>query len=266
MADSATPFSSPAPVERVFVLRSRLGRNIYVIRGDTLEITWRLLGARQNLEVPIQSISSDYEVRGVRHLRQVALLLAPVALCIAVYRFLIHHPEWPDFLLHFPIYTGATFAIAAIKLYPRFETFVFKNHFGRPLFTILREPGQREECEAFICALLDRIEGKEIQAPSAQAAGAEPPTRDAPGAIPKWKMAIAFTLLSFVVPPIWYLLGERSDAVVLFPGLFGSGGAIITAIISYLEKEPRRRWAVAAGIAALIPIFLYPKLIPLPPP
>jgi hypothetical protein len=261
--DSPTSPLPPAPIERVFILRSRVGRNIYVIRGDTLEVSWRLAGAYHNFKLPIRSISSDYEVRGARHLRGVILLLLPVALCIAAYRFLLHHPEWPDFLLQYPMYVGATYALAAIKLYPRFEWFVFKNHFGRPVFTVLREPRQRAECEAFIHALLDRIEQAE------EGAAAEPAMADLaaaaePGAIPKWKMAIAFALFSFVVPPVWYLLGERSDIIVLLPGVFGSGGAIVTAIMSWAEKEHRRRWALVAGLAALIPIFLYRSLLPAP--
>lgn len=93
--------------------------------------------------IPIWMVSSDYDPRAIRHLRQVSLLLVPVAACIAVYRFLVGHPDWADFLLQFPICIGATFALAAAKLYPRFEWFLFKNHFGRPLFTILREPNQR---------------------------------------------------------------------------------------------------------------------------
>lgn len=261
MADSASTPQSIEPIQRVFILRSRIGRNIYLIRGDALEVTWRLWGAHQEARIPLKSISADYEVRAVRHLRQVLLLLIPVALCVVAYRFLLSHPEWPDFLFQIPLYIGATFAVAAIKLYPRFEWFVFKNHFGRPLFTILREPEQREECEAFLHALLDRIEGTD--SPSAHSI--EPAKAAGSGATAKWKMAIVFMLFSLVVPPLWFLYGERSDAVIFVPGLLGSGGAIIMAIVSYVEKEPRRRWAIAAAVAALIPIWLYRDLVPLPP-
>ncbi len=257
MSDSIANASPPHPVERVFILRSRLGRNIYVIRGNVLQITWRLLGVHGETEIPIRSVSSEYEVQGARPLRTVTVLLLPVALCIVAYRFLLSHPNLPDFLLQYPIIIGAAYALAAIKFYPRFEWFVFKNHFGRPVFTILREPNQRAECEEFIHALLDRLETDEPGVPMPASSPAENHLAESSDDVSRWKLAVGLSLFAIVIPPTAHLFGEHGDFFTIMPLVVGSGGAIIAAIYSIAQKESGRHWAMLAAIAALFPLFRY---------
>ena len=244
--------------QRVFILRSRLGRSVFVLQDDSLEITSYLFGRKREARIPISTISSEYEVRGPRALRTVTLLLVPVALCVIAYRWLLHHPELPDFLLHYPVYVGAIFALAALRFFPRFEVFVFKNHFHRPVFTIMREPGQRAECEAFIHDLLDRIEHSETgAAPTVPALSDEEIAKADDQDIPRWKLALGLSLVSAIVPPIVnWLWPDWNDASILLI-MVCSGGAFVAALYSFAQKEAHKRWSLLAVAIAIVPIAFY---------
>ena len=255
---AARKWSKPSgDVQRVFILRSRIGRNIYVMRDDALEITSRLFGTRHEQRIPIRTISPEYGVRGTRLLRVVTLLLLPVAACIIALRLLARIPHVPDEMMWFPAEIGAVYLIAAIRFIPRFEWFEFKDHFGRTRFTILREPAQREECDAFIHALLDRIEGIEENSEEGSNTAPEsiPPT-DREG-IPRWKLAVGLSLFAIVVPPAARAMGESSDFFVIVPLVIGTGGSIVSAFYSHAWKERRRVWAFVAAAAALWPLLFY---------
>lgn len=233
---------------------------MFALREDSLEITSYPLGRKCEAQIPIRSISPDYELHSGRAWRAVVILLMPVAVSIALYRWLLHHPNLPDMLLQFPLYFGAVFAFAAFRLYPRFEAFVFKNHFNRPLFTILRESGQRAECEAFIHALLDRIEtlGSDREATPLTAAIADEDAAKADDTtVARWKLAIGLSAVSLGVPPVVDRFWPELDFLLVPLVVVCSGGAVVAAIYSFMQKESGRWWSIAAAILALVPVLFY---------
>lgn len=247
---------------RVFILRSRLGRSIFILREDSLEITSHLFGTKSESRFPIRSISPDYDVRGWRSLGAISLLLVPVALSIVAYRYILHHAWVPEMFAHYPLYFGATYAVAAIKLFPRFEAFVFKNHFNRPIFSILRESGQRAEAEAFIHALLDRIEalghGEVVTTTASEAAAEEVEAEKSDDrTIARWKLSVGFAVIATAVPPLVNWLWSDWDFLLMPLVIVCSGGSVIAAIYACATKERRRWWAVAAAVVALLPVFFY---------
>ena len=144
--------------ERVFIQRSRLGRVILTLRDNEIEVTQEFRGKLQSVPFPLRSISTDYSVKTVHLTVGVAIALAVAAVCAGTAIVIFRHTEIPPIFGYYPCYGAIIFMLIARRLTPRFVFLEFSNHWGTPLFSIARERGQSEECDAFLRDLLGRIE------------------------------------------------------------------------------------------------------------
>lgn len=244
------PDSSKNKPPRVFILRSRIGRRIFTLKDDVLEVSVTSLDRRSEAVIPLRRISPDYEVGAARNNSAIAILLIPGVLLGYFAWFLLSQDRIPRYLAIYPIIFGGAFITAAVQLIPRFEYFVFKDHWNRPLFTILRERGQTAECEAFIHAILDSVEGIEPTTSCADEAFAEPPAQY------WWIFAIVAGLGAVVV----HVLASRNALVAFYYVPFvvlASGGGISAAIGSFLTKERQKWWSLIGLVLSAIPMALH---------
>jgi hypothetical protein len=254
-----------AVADLVFIQRSRLGRSIFALRGETLELTSHLWGRKNELRFPLRSISADYDLQASRFPRVIALHLVLALVCFdATYRLLMAG-TWPQILAMYSGIFGLMFLLAGLRFVRRVEYFIFRDHWKHPLFSILREREQTDECDAFVRELLDRIERAESGLPPDQSPSEPPkpvsavrlPADDAhdPPLNHRWLLSLIAGVVSTVFPIATepFVASPTALAVVI---IFSTGG-ILAGWLSFAAKEPKRYWSLAGVLLSLVPIAFY---------
>jgi hypothetical protein len=241
----------------VFIQRSRLGRSIFALRGDQLEITSHLFGRKSETEIPLRMISSNYEVDARRYFVLIIVPLLFAIGCITIFCLLLRQEAWPQMFAMYPAMFTVMFVWIALKHVPRVEYFTFTDHWKKPLFSIVRERAQSNECEAFIRELLERIERTEkglspVESPNTPVVDED---YDQPRE-QRWLLSIlaggvatGFPLISQVLPEVAAL----TLAVVLAATTCG----LIAGVQSFIRKE-RMKYGALLGIAlSVLPFVIY---------
>lgn len=233
---------------RVFIQRSRLGRVMFVLREEGVEVT---RGEGENCTTvvfPLRTISCDYAVGSLKFTR-IVVVLAAVSVGLAGLTFYLMRKNAPfDGLAFYTAIFAAFCAFGAAKMIPRFDFLTFTDHWKRPLFSIAREREQSEECDSFVAELLNRIEradGK-CDGPAAKAG-----SNVAEGIDPKpqhwWKIGLGCGITTFVYPVLALWLKELEE-VAFVVVLAGATGSIAATLYSYVGKERMRHWC-CVGLA-----------------
>jgi hypothetical protein len=249
----------------VFIQRSRVGRTIFTLREKELEVASHAFGQKYERTLPVRSISADYQVGAQRINRMIVGPVLVALACFSAAAWLLTHDMWPQMLGLYAGMLGVSFLLLGLRFIRRVEYFTFRDHWQRPLFSILREHEQSEECNSFVCQLLDRIERAESGQPEeARIRAAAPPMsavrlpddsgRERPPNH-RWLVSIIGGAISTVFPPVSesFVASPAALAVVVMFSTIG----LIWAGMSFAAKEPKRLWASLGIVLSIGPIFWY---------
>jgi hypothetical protein len=246
-----------------FIQNSRLGRSIFQLRGEQLEVSW-FGGARAKKTFPLLGISPDY-YRGRRRFHLLYIVPGVFgffglgAVWIERVQNIVEH----QFIFLYPWILALAGIVGIIRGVPRVEFFQFYDHWRRPLFYLVRERSQADECDDFVRVVLDAIE--RVQAGDPLPATIPPPAVSSVrlpdaheayfvGEI-RWQMSIALGNLSVLLA----LLPQTNTDLggLLFFIVFGASvGGMLFAWLSYQRKERYRHFALVGAILSLTaPLF-----------
>jgi hypothetical protein len=133
----------------------------------------------------------------------------------------------------------------------------FRNHWGNPIFNIVRERKQARECDAFVAQLVQCIEllANEVPpAPEARADGGSALSTTV--GQDRWKVSIILGAFAAALP-LWqgalHYLGDMAFPFVFLVCVVG----VAMGVLSFLAKETWR-WLALVGMAlSLVPPFFY---------
>jgi hypothetical protein len=141
-----------------FIQYSRLGRVIFQLRDDFLDVACSRMGRLDERRIRLRTIDPDFQ-RLSRH--GCLLIIVPgsvVLICAAALWAILHQDALPRELAVWPGEIMCLALWAAIRGTPPFVFYLFRNHWGRPVVSIIRERRQAAECDAFVASLVQRIE------------------------------------------------------------------------------------------------------------
>lgn len=221
---------------------------MFVLDEEVISVTSGLADRTTTATFPLRTISPDYAVGGLKfNAGVVVMLLAAVGFAaLTLFLFRLEDP-WSSLSLYSAMF--AVFAIVGgIRLIPRLDFLIFADHWKRPLFSIARERGQSEECDAFVAELLNRIERTQLE-PGHPDKSRDEPVAEGIDAKPEWlwKMAIICGGVTLGFPLAAHSIKELSIAILMIV-LAGSTGALGATLYSYSRKERRRHWCLV-GVA-----------------
>jgi hypothetical protein len=253
----------------VFIQNARIGRTCFQLNGNQLEVTW-LNWRRLGKTFPLKTLSFEYE-RGARRfpmLYVVPGVIASAAIgAITLAAFMPELPEGLSMNISLNLYLYGLMSLAAgiwgvLRGVRRVDYFQFYDWWRRPVFFIVRDEAQSEECEKFIHELLDRIrriqndEPEPADEPAPPVSAVRLPASDERflRKDQRWKIAITMSII------VNALGGIPTVALILGPGQFmlvfaAATGAFFFAVLSFQSKERHRYWAAAAALLSLIPFF-----------
>ena len=130
----------------------------------------------------------------------------------------------------------------------------FKDHWQRPLFTIVRERQQAAQCDAFVRHLLNRIDWASGAAPPAPESE-EAADEEAPPIQWKWQAAVASGAIMLLGVPLANL-AEGLGMLVMVLLIGGAVGAAVGAWQSFAENERRKYWSLLGVALALLTFFV----------
>lgn len=144
-----------------FIQNARLGRTIFQINGEYLEIDSHLFGDRNEWKVLLNSIDPDFEVGHVRMHIPLILFFGLTLGCLISAAFCFNSERIPGMFLAISIYgAGISFWLACV-FWEKLEILSFQNHWEKTEFQIIRESKQQAECDVFVAALIKAIENPE---------------------------------------------------------------------------------------------------------
>ena len=254
--------------DATFIQRSRVGMSIFMLRADHLDVTVYHFGAKSSRQIPLKSISSEYQLMAQRFWYLILVPLVLAAACIGVAYAILSEEALPHIWTIYVVIFFVSAVVATLRGVPRVEVFVFFDHWKKPLFFIVREAAQAEECNAFVHDIIDHIEERESDSPKTRSAHA---TGQSPGAAaaalrvapknrlarsePHWMIALASGIFSAGYP----LLAERVTGLGdwMFHMVFlGTFGGLLFGVLSFLAKERMRLLALVGMAFGLIaPVF-----------
>ncbi|MBK9990445.1 MAG: hypothetical protein IPP19_06855 [Verrucomicrobia bacterium] len=251
--------------DRIFIQKSRIGLKIFHLKADALEICSHWTGKGETSRIELRTISPEYR-RVAR--RFTALIVVPLVLCVlcllAALVVMIHGKDFQGLSIG-PLMFSGTFLVLTIQGVPRVDSFQFFDCWGRPVFYVVREKNQSQECDDFVRELLDHIE----RIDSAEQMAAEDETYPVSAVqLPssndvgylfsgdyRWKLSIAAGAFSAGVPWVGAVLDlfeELPFPLVFFGTVVGLG----YCVLSYQAKERLRHFSLLGAAFALIaPLF-----------
>jgi hypothetical protein len=241
----------------VFILRTPVGRVIFTLKSDALEIVQKRFGLLETVVVPLRSISPDYE-HVARRLPFWSLLpaLLTAAALLGAYCLLIWQDVVPSAWAMYPAAFGVLILWGTTRLLRRFDCFVFRDHWKSEIFVIAREEGQATECDAFLHTLLDHIEAAER--------GSDPPPPVSIGVshLPvehtelKWKISLGAGVLATTLPLINLIEPEMTFYVAVVV-LGATACSLLATFAAFTQKERMRYWSLLGSALSLVPYVFY---------
>lgn len=157
----------------------------------------------------------------------------------------------------FPVMFICTGLWAAVRGIPPVVFYEFLDLSGKSVLHVIRERKQAEECDAFVAALVLRIEMAIHGLPSGEfsrsLAGLKPSQASAARINQdRWLASIVLGGLGAVIP----MVPGYDFTAEPFIILLCTGGAAL-GVFSFLAKEPRRWFAVLGIVLSLIPPYFY---------
>lgn len=259
----------------IFIQRSWTGRRIFQLRGDVLTISGSVLGVSGNQVIPLRTINPDYQ----RHATRFGLLIvAPLILCglsLAAGTAILLYLPMAYMLSIYAVIFFIAGAVAALRGVARTDFLVFLDQWDRPLFSMVRDEKQKATFDAFVFALLDRIERLDENVPPAadpshgpaQDGGIALSRPDHPSARAEmssyWRISLIAGALSSLFPGVVKIFPNLAD-LVLPVLLLASTGGLYWGITSLVTKEPRPLWAVLGMVLSLVGPVVILSLTALP--
>lgn len=246
-----------------FLAKTRVGRFLFQIRTDRLEISTGIWPGARPHERLLRTISPRFSRRAVflPSLVFVPLLFSGVSFALV---WLVGQAASVISSLVpaiYPALFGGIFLVRAIRGIPPVEFYAFRDHWHREIFHIVREKPQAAECDAFVKELVLRIEAASGDLPAEQAAAVlagagpyassnaiAPPSRE-----DRWLSAILAGGLAAGLP---VLPAIRTHEFGFFLVFLLSLAGLAFAVFSFQAKERFRWCAILGAIAALVPAFL----------
>lgn len=212
-----------------------------------------MFGRRSVSSIPLASISTDYEVHAATTERLVMLLLGFTLGSLIVVKLLLAQPYLPHAIALYFVAFAVMAAVSAFRMMPRAEYYVFSNHWKRPLFSILREKEQAAECDAFLHAMINAIEGRKGSEDASMErviVAAKPPGHS-------WKLAISSGVVGTCYPLIVYNRFVAGQVLVLPVAVLACRGGLVAALYAFLNRERRRWWSLLGVALCLVPVLFY---------
>ena len=249
-----------------FNQRSRLGRTLFQVNGEYLEITTSLWGEKKEKLVLLRSIDINYERSAKRVYWLILIPLFAAAACSSLIRAILNQEVFPHEVAIWPSVLLPFLLIQAVRGVLPIELIRFRDQWKRELFVIIREKPQGDDCDTFLIELLAHIEmtanGTTMLKPDDNVATAPASFRyqGAPAAFDfktfaRWKCALLLGSLSAGIPQISgvpELLGLLAIPVIVFLSM----GGIVFGVLSLFAKEPQRPLAaLAIALSLIAPIF-----------
>ncbi|MFT3867333.1 MAG: hypothetical protein QM715_02435 [Nibricoccus sp.] len=251
--------------DRVFIQKSRLGLAIFELKNDVVVLSKTQFGKKERTEFLLKSVSAEYQRVARRFAILIAVPLVPSLFCLWLSYELLTRERMPVALIGWPVIFAFFFLIMTIRGIPRVDAFQFFDHWGKPIFYIVRETHQAPECDDFIQELLYRVDCIEKD----QAIVADDPL-DAGRAIQlsevnsmaplfsgeyRWKTSIVFGAFSAGIPWLGALFSLFEE--LPFPLVFiGTVVGIAFCVLSYQAKERFRHVSlIGAALSMVAPLF-----------
>jgi len=251
-----------------FLQRSRIGKAVFILYSETLEVTTHRLGARNVQVFPLHTLSADYHRTAERFYSIIVIPLVLAGACMWLINVLLvaDHPLAEGFLIY-PFVGFFAFGWAALRGVPWVELLVFSNRGGHPVFYIAREKDQVDECDAFVDALLDHVEmirqgvspedirekkrrsESSVHLPGRSKGRVFGPTEG------RWKLSLAAGVISSGFQPLVENTVTLHDWILPVV-LFSTIAALLFGVLSFIAKERLRYLAVFGMALSLVaPIF-----------
>lgn len=249
----------------VFIQRSRFGRSVFTLRGSDLDIHSNTFGRKAAAVIPLRSLSADYTVSAVRVPALIWWPLVLAAGCFGLFHLIIDYDIVPVLIGTYPIMFALVFVWAALKGIARVEYFTFTDQWKKPLFSILRERGQEQDCDAFVTELLERLERLDNGLAAEPAASVAAPvssvrlssdddTQRETRRENRWIWAMAAGVVSTAFPIA--VFHEPDLNVFSLPVVVvASTGGLIAGVLSFTEKERRKYWAIVGIALCIVPVL-----------
>ena len=253
-----------------FIERSRIGKTIYMLREDHLDISRDRFGDRGENRISLRQLSGECAL-GARRIHVWTLIGVVVACaCIWLLGHMLSQTVIPMgaaiHVIGYILMTLVVFVGVAFNGVRRVEYWILYDLWKKPIITIVREKSQAEECDAFIAAILQRIEeldaGVVIDSKPAdhraQISSVSLPTGEASGveaASGKWWLGSIVSGAMAVGYPILFSRIPEFSASVFYMSFGGSAVGIFLAVRSFQLQE-RLRFLSLLGIAlSAVPII-----------
>jgi hypothetical protein len=260
-------FARNLPTHRMprsfFIQKSRLGRAIFEVTEDAVLRSSRLFGVRDETSVPLRALNPEPQHRGVRYTWVIVISGIIAAVSVVAVRVAWLAPEGLSTgLSTYPFFFLGIALITAIRFTPRVHFVEFHDHWGHCRISIVREPHQAEECDAFVTALAARIKLANIDLSEAErqellraSVGHEASTNLSRCSLKaKLSVILGLTAALFPVTPV---ISTLFAEFMLPITILGSTAAITCAALVILNRE-RGRWLALVGlIAGVIPLIFY---------
>jgi len=230
-----------------------------------LEIFFRNFGLRASVTIPLEKIA-DYQLVARRF---PMLIVVPLLVAVASYGLIylvFHQSIVPRELATWPIVIFATSIVALIRGLPRLELFVFFDYWKKPIFYIVREAREAEACNAFVAALLERVEAVGTDSgdgtatpPQPTPAAAASPAESSSG-VPSqrqycWLVAVVAGALSAGFPPAVQSL-PAFDGLILPVVILSSLASLLCGTFAFVAQERLRYWSILGmALAMVAPLF-----------
>jgi len=248
-----------------FIQNSRIGRKLFLLKDDYIEVALTVRGGKQQERISLKTVDREYERIARRFPVLVVIPLVFGGLCLWIVQAILTQETLPHPFGIYPGLFALSFLSAAVRGIPKIDTFQFYNHWKRPIFYIVRERKQAEECDSFVAELVRRIQ-------SAEDGVRSPPDTHQNGNVKvglsannvevllagehRWKASIVLGALSAGLPWLTQITHVFDDC--LFMLIFAATvGGIGFCVLSLQVKERFRFFSVVGAALSLVAPLLY---------
>jgi hypothetical protein len=249
---------------KVFIQRGNFGRRVFLLKAESLELTITTEKSTSKAEFSLKSISSDYSVHSHQMGRFFFVPMALATIVTIASLFVAGFGVVGGYVIFYSLAVAVFFIFLAVRGLRPVEYFNFYDHWKNPLFSVVSERGQEEDCKEFVAALIDRLEQVESGITLGEARASNLPKKfsmalpsaEDDSAKQYWKLAFIAAVVGISYPPI-EAMAEKEAPFGFMVALGGITCAIAASIASFSKREPHRYWTIIAIALSLVPFAIY---------
>jgi len=243
-----------------FIERSRLGKVFYLISDSRLSISGSRALRKFSLEVELTNIADRVERHSRRFIKpQIRLFGYSAVFAILIILFLIQK-SLPLIAVSYFVETAGILLViffgAGLKWIPKLEVVRIKDILGRTLFDVVKEQAYKDDFEAFVRTLRDRVAKAKDPSKLMASQQESQPKPEQPQAEFAWIVSLVCGVIALIGPWIVRFTFPHSEWV--FPVTFCcSVGGVGFCVYSFAGSEKWRFLSLLGALVSLVPAFKY---------